>query len=225
MNQQNHDRLEQATASRLTRLAGRPVDTTNLAQQLTLAMESQTAALPNRRTGWQAWWRPITAATAAIVIVAVVGWFFTSSGPAPAMAAPAYLAQIHHDVVNGYGPNLKVASVEEANQLLADQANGVVEVPELPGMMMSCCLHEHEGTTLTCALIELDGRFVTVAIADRSKMHSPKGRLIERGGRKFTVHQANGITMVMTNRDNRWMCVMGQVNESLLIDIALGINL
>jgi hypothetical protein len=141
------------------------------------------------------------------------------------MAAPAGLAQIHYDVANGLAPHLKVSSVEQANQLLADQANGVVPVPELPGVMMSCCLHQHAGTTLTCALIETDGRLITVAIADGAKLRSPHGKTITRDGRQFVAHTANGINMVMAHEGDRWLCVMGEVDFEQLADVAADIRL
>lgn len=141
------------------------------------------------------------------------------------MAAPAELAQIHFDVANHLAPHLKVSSVAEANQLLADQSNGFVPIPELPGELLSCCLHQHVGATLTCALIELDGQFITVAMADGAKIHSPDGKIITRGGKQFIAHTANGINMVMANEGKRWLCVMGEKSIEELVDIAIDIKM
>jgi hypothetical protein len=140
------------------------------------------------------------------------------------MAAPAALAQIHFDVAKGLAPHLEVSSVDEANQLLADQSNGVVPIPELPGTLKSCCLHPLAGTTLTCALIERDGQLITVAIADGATIRSPHGKTITRGDRQFIAHTANGINMVMAFKGDRWLCVMGDTSTEQLLDVAARIT-
>ena len=229
-NNSARDRLDRATSERLAKLATRPVDTSRLEQRLEAAMceaivEDAASTQPIVRiAAWQRWWRPVTSAAAAILIVVTIGWLALDGGTSPAMAAPAELAQIHYDVANGLAPYLKVSSVDEANQLLADQSNGVVPVPELPGVMMSCCLHQHAGTTLTCALIERDGQLITVAIADGAKLHSPHGKTMTRGGRQFIAHTANGINMVMAHEGDRWLCVMGEVDFEQLVELAAAIK-
>ena len=226
-NNDHDDRLDSATSARLARLGARPVDPTGLERRLDRAsaaeVGSASTAAPKDRSmpaAWRHWWRPVTSAAAAIVIVVTIGWLALDGGTSPAMAAPAELAQIHYDVANGLAPHLKVSSVEQANQLLADQSTGAVPVPELPGDMTSCCLHQHAGTTLTCALIERDGQLITVAIADGAKIHSPHGKSITRGGRKLIAHTTNGINMVMIHQNDRWLCVMGEVNFDELADVA-----
>ena len=229
-NNSAHDRLDRATSERLAKLAARPVDTSRLEQRLEAAMceavvkDTDPARPIIKIAAWQRWWRPVTSAAAAILIVVTIGWLVLDGGTSPAMAAPAELAQIHYDVANGLAPHLKVSSVDEANQLLADQSNGVVPVPELPGVMMSCCLHQHAGTTLTCALIERDGQLITVAIADGAKLHSPQGKTITRNGRQYIAHTANGINMVMAHEGNRWLCVMGEVDFEQLVELAAAIK-
>jgi len=224
-NREDYERLDGATTARLARLAARPVDTSCLERRLAAVMAAETEpASSTLPLVWQRWWRPITSAAAAILIAVTLGWLVLGGGTSPAMAAPAELAQVHFDVTNGLAPRLKVASVAEANQLLADQSNGVVPVPELPGIMKSCCLAPHAGTTLTCALIEREGRLITVAVADGAKLHSPHGRTILRDGRRFTAHTANGINMVMAHEGDRWLCVMGEADFEQLTEVAAAIR-
>jgi hypothetical protein len=66
---------------------------------------------------------------------------------------------------------------------------------------------------------------ITVAIADGAKLHSPHGRTITRGDRRFIAHAANGINMVMAHESGRWLCVMGEVDFAQLADIAADIRL
>jgi len=221
-----HDRLDQATSARLAKLAARPVDTSRLESGLEAALREAVAedAASNQPVfmlaAWRQWWRPIASVAAAVLIVIAIGWLALDGGTSPAMAAPAELAQLHYDVANGLTPHLKVSSVEEANQLLADQSNGVVPVPELPGVMLSCCLHQHASATLTCALIERDGQLITVAIADGAKLHTPHGTTMIRGNRQFIAHTANGINMVMAHEGDRWLCVMGEATFDELVEVA-----
>lgn len=220
---QDSGRLDQATSARLERLAARPVDLTNLQSQLAATIvgdrENQNDRSP-LASPWRAWWRPLAGIAAAVLIALTVSLFVIETSSTPAMAGPATLAQIHFDVVNGLAPSLTVSSVEEANRLLADQANGVVPVPDLPGVMKSCCLQQIDGATLTCALIEKDGLLITVAIADGAKLHSMHGKTLTRGNRTFIAHTANGINMVMFHHSDRWLCVMGEVEFEALADVA-----
>ena len=224
MNHQSvDDRLDRATSARLSKLASRPMDIVRLQQRVDAALDEQRMPPPSAdaMTIWQRWWRPLTTAAAAIIVGITVGWFALDAGSSTAMAAPTHLAQIHYDVVHGLVPNLKVTSVAEANELLAAQSNGSVPIPDLPGIMMSCCLAEQTGTTLTCALIDRDGQLITIALADGGKLHSPKGQTIVRGDKQFTAHVANGINMVMAHHGDRWLCVMGDLPTDQLVDVAV----
>jgi len=206
-------------------LASRPVDMSRLERRLEQALHQETIQeLSTSPLPWQRWWQPITTAAAAILIVVTIGWLVLEGGTSPAMAAPAELAQIHFDVANGLAPQLKVSSVAEANRLLADQSDGVVPVPELPGALRSCCLKQHAGTMLTCAFIELDDQLITVAIADGAKLHSPHGKIITHDGKQFIAHTANGINMVMAHEADRWLCVIGDVTTEELVKVAVDIR-
>lgn len=224
MTTHEHDKLEQATSARLSKLSARPVDMTRLQREMDrVTTESGHTAAPAQAL--RHWWRPITTIAAALLLAAGIGWLLLDGGATPVMAAPTELAQIHYDVTHELSPHLKVSSVEEANRLLADQAAGVVAMPQLPGEMKSCCLHQHAGVTLSCALIEDEGQLITVALADGAKMHCPDGATLERDGRRFIAHTANGINMVMANENGKWLCVMGDVPTDKLLNVAAGIRM
>lgn len=221
------DRLEQATVGRLAKLAVRPVDTSRLERRLEIAMglEADTEDSTPPLGGGAAWWRPIRGIAAAVLITVSVGWLVLQPGASTAMAAPAELAKIHFEVINSLTPHHLVSSIEEANQLLADQSKGFIELPPLPGTVQSCCLHELAGQTVTCALIERDGQLITVAIAEANDLRSPEGNTLVHEGRTYTTHKANGIVMVMTNQSGRWLCVMGEIEAETLVEIAAEIEL
>lgn len=225
MTPNHHDQLEQATAARLARLGARPVDVSGLQQRVMRELDALTAPTSvAAQRPWQRWWRPITSAAAAIIIALASGWFMFNASATPAIAAPMSLAQIHYDVANGLTPHLKVSNVDEANRLLAAQSSGAIPVPELPAPMHACCLNEIDNVTLTCALIERAGQLITVAVAHGGAMHSPDGETVTRNGKTFTLHAANGINMVMTHHDNRWLCVMGEASNDDLLAVALEIE-
>src|SRR5690606_25068706 len=79
-NNSAHDRLDRVTSERLAKLAARPVDTSRLEQRLEAAMreavvEDAASTRPIATiAAWQRWWRPITSAAAAILIVVTIGW-------------------------------------------------------------------------------------------------------------------------------------------------------
>lgn len=219
----HQDRLNRATSARLSKLAGRSVDTQSLEEWAEQALQGRVMGEAERPVFWKLWWRP-TSAAAAILILAVTGWLVLSNSATPALAAPTELARIHFDVANGLAPHLKASSVEEVNRLLAAQANGAMEVPELPGNIKSCCLHQYAATALTCVLIEQGGELITVALANVAALRTPEGQPISRGGKEFIGHTVNGINMVMAHEGNRWLCVMGEAGIDALVEVAEGIR-
>lgn len=226
MNDNTQDKLDKATSARLGKLATRPVDTSHLAQQLQRILHDQTQPdepevlhMPRRM-----WWRPMSAA-AVILITVMLGFLVIQGTTTPAIAAPAGLAQIYHEVSGELSPQMKVTSVEQANALLAAQASGAIPVPELPGQMQSCCLHKHKGVTLTCVTLQRGEHLITVALADGKKLHCPEGETVIRDGREFCTHTVDKVNMVMAHEGDRWLCVMGDAEMEELLVVAQGIRM
>lgn len=240
MNPNNpQDRIDQATSSRLAKLGSCPVDPTALQQTLEQALNAATQATnqdasaqppsaqsspSNLRLLCQRWWRPLASCAAAILVAITLGWLVLGNNTSRALAAPAELAQIHYDVAHGLSPHMSVSSIEQANAILKEQSDDHVPLPPMPGELQSCCLHHHVGTLMTCAMIKDQGQLITVAIADASKLRSPKGQVITRNSQSFVIHKANGINMVMSEQNNRWLCVMGEAPFEQLIEVASKIH-
>ncbi len=224
MNDNTQDKLDKATSARLGKLATRLVDTSHLAQQLQRVLHDQTQSdepkvlhMPRRM-----WWRPMSAA-AMILITVMLGLLVMQNTTQPVIAAPAGLAQIYHEVSGDMAEQMKVTSVEQANAMLAAQAKGAMPVPDLPGQMQSCCLHEHKGVTLTCVSLQRNGHLITVALADGKKLHCPEGETVIRVGREFCTHTVDKVNMVMAHQGDRWLCVMGSADMEELLAVAQGI--
>ena len=219
MNDERYNQIDQATSDRLAKLSDCPVDTTNLEHRLNniLPDQNSTNTIPLTQ---RMWWKPVTSAAATIILGITLMWLIFNGDSNPVMAAPMHMAEIHNEVVSEHADHFKVTSIEEANQLLSNQSNGVVSVPKLPGTIKSCCLHKYQHVTLTCALILENGELVSIAIAEANKMHTPKGENISLNGKTFVAHTMNDLQMVMTYRNGRWLCVMGKIQKDKLVKIA-----
>ncbi|MHB1155837.1 MAG: hypothetical protein ACYC26_03250 [Phycisphaerales bacterium] len=219
------NRLDAATSVRLAKLGAMPVDVSRLQAKLRRAMGNErpvaTMNISRRRRAW----RPVAGIAAMFVAAGLIGWLVVSGGSQAVIAAPAELAQLHEQAARDVLPMMRATSVDEANTLLAEQLGGSKPLPnQMPGRMHACCLRQFAGTTLSCVMIEWKGKMVSVAVADADHLRSPPGRTVERGGRRFTLHRANGVNMVMAGEHGRWLCVMGDAGDEDLLDIAAGIR-
>lgn len=221
--ERERESLDTATSRRLAQLATRPVDVASLRQRMRAAVDAErpatrsAGALVHRL-------RRFSAAAAAVVLIGLIGFLALDAGNT-AVAAPTQLAKMYRDVTEGRIHVEQVDSIQQANAALARQSAEAPEMPDqVPGLVMSCCLTQIDGATLSCVLIEDAGRKISVAVADGAAMHSPDGEAIRRGGRELIVHEAEGITMVMTHHAGRWMCVMGDAELDALIDVATRID-
>lgn len=221
MNNEKHDQLNQATAGRLSKLGNLPVDTSVLENNLRRCIDddlhqtSSTFPLTH-----QAWWKPISGLAAAIVLITCFTWIVFNSSDNVAMASPVELAEIHHEVIGGHAEHYNVTSIQQANTILSGKSSNITPLPALPGTIKSCCLHQYQNVTLTCALILDNTASITIAIADEDQMHTPDGQKIIHNRKQFIIHTMNGLQMVMTYHHGRWLCVMGEVSQEKLIQIA-----
>lgn len=219
--EERQERLDRATSQRLAKLSERPVDLTRLEQRLRAAIQepqdqqSEHSSAPRIR-----WWRPITAIAAIVLLVVSISWIVFIAGTAATMASPAGLVEIHNEAANELTPHLEASSVDEANRLLAEQAKHFHPLPNLPGELKYCCLHNHVGKVLTCAIIDVDAKRLTVAVADSSQIKSPTGNSTTRGGKTYYVFTDGGINLVMTSVAGSWLCVMGEASTDQLLQVA-----
>ncbi len=223
-NDSERSSLDAATSARLRMLAGRPVDTRRLDRRLQEAMRQQRAK-PQPVLFLAQWWRPMASLAAAVMIMAVVGWWVLGGGSAVAVASPEAMARIQYDMTHGMTPAMKVTTLAQANAMLARQASDAKAMPaDLPGQVQSCCLHQVAGARLSCVLMEHEGQLISVAVADGAKLRAPQGPTVKRHGTTFTLQSAHGINMVMARKEGRWLCVMGAAKMDDLLDVASGIK-
>ena len=219
--EERQERLDRATSQRLAKLSRRPVDLTRLEQRLRDSIKEyqdqqpEHASVPPIR-----WWRPIMAVAAMVLLVVSISWVVFSAGAAATMASPAGLVKIHNEAAGELTPHLKASSVDEANRLLAEQAKHFHPLPNLPGELKYCCLHDHLGKILTCAIIDVNAQRLTVAVADSSQIKSPTGNSTTLGGKTYYLFTEGGIHLVMTSDASSWLCVMGEATTDQILQVA-----
>ena len=216
----NAEHLDQATAQRLARLAGVPVDTSRLERRLRAALDRERPGRDAIRFPRR--WLPLSSA-AAIVLLGLAGWVIFAGGE-PAVAAPTDLVRIHQDLVSGAVHRSPVRDIDEANRQIAAQW---AQAPVIPrpqsAAIKSCCLHRVQDVQVACVLMEYAGQPVTLVVAQGDELCSAEGDQIVRGGRTFIAHEQNGLQMVMSHHEGRWLCVMGKLAPAQLVELAAGI--
>jgi hypothetical protein len=212
----HNEQVDQATAGRLAKLRSMPVDTSRLDRMIQARIPRETEV---RSTHWL---RPLRMAIAACLMAAIGLFAFligTSGGPV--MASTTEMAQFHEDLVSGRVPAMRVDSVQAANKALAAQW---AESPQLPNVpkehVMACCMREVKNKKMACVLLKGDGEPVTMTVANISDVKLPSGPIITRDHIAYHVTSVGNLNMVMTQRQSRWICLIGKLPADRLMDLA-----
>jgi hypothetical protein len=215
--QSDSDRLDRATAARLARLRSMPMDVSGLERRLRAEVGTATAE-PSRRM-WIA--RPVRTAIAAVLVLGLIGVVAFVLLGQPAVASAAQMAQVHEDLVSGRTPIMKVESIEEAGRVLA---RDWPQSPDLPGVpsehVMACCMKSVRNKKMACVLLKAEGAPVTMAVANAADMRLPSSPTRVRAGVTYHVQSSGRVNMVMTERQGRWVCLMGEAPIERLMDFA-----
>jgi len=226
MNTENErNRLDAATSDRLRKLGARPVDTSRLdqliAKQIPRTPEQSRLSifLHSRRL------RAVAAGIGMLMMITVVVW--SLSGGA-VLASPDTMARFHEDLVSGKVAAMKVESIAGANQALADQWNKAVELPRVPvEHVMLCCMRNIKAKRVACVLLQSEGGVpVTMAVANAADMRLPRdSTTLVVDGVTYHVQSSGKLNMVMAQRHDRWICLIGELPAQRLTDIAKAIEL
>lgn len=221
-------RLDRAVADRLAKLRTMPVDTSRLA----MLVEAQIPRVGARQSSFRLvrWMRPLRAVAAGLLILGLIAGIIISSSSGPAMASTQELLHIHQEVIAGADHAVPVQSIDSANSALARQWPKAPPLPQMSGKeginccVMSCCVHRIGRQKMACAAMKINGVPVSMAVANATDIRMPRGKKIERDGVMYLVQSANGVNMVMTERNGRWACLMGQAPIEKLLDTLQGIH-
>jgi hypothetical protein len=213
---EHDDALDRAMIARLSKLRTKPVDTSNLDKALR-------ARIPVSRRPWRVLsLRPIRAAAASLVLVsAIVTAIMLSASSGPALAEPAQMAQVHHDIVSGRFPVMRVDSIEAANRMLNSQSPDAPTLPQVPDThVMACCMKSIHNKKMACVLLKNDGVPITLAVASAADMKLGPAPVLKRNGIDYRMQTVGNLNMVMTEHDGKWLCLMGEVPADRLTEVA-----
>lgn len=223
----NRDRLDKATAARLAKLRDMPVDTSRLQRALEGDIPfPQKRATPAQREGWRwltlGWWlQPLRAAAASFVLLGIIVAALIASSGGPALASASQMAQMHDDIVSGRTPVMQVDSIEAANRALSGQWPDGPTLPGAPqGHVMACCMKNVKDKKVACVLLKSGGEPVTLTVANAADMRLPKSPTVVRHGVTYHVQAVDQLNMVMTERQGRWICLIGKMPADALIEMA-----
>jgi len=215
-NQEPTSELEQAIAARLAKLRTLPVDTSRLDKLLQ-------AKLPERRHKRRFLrFRPIPTIAASILLLGgIAATILVMTSSERALASSAQMAQMHEDIVAGRVPIMQVDSITAANQMLANQSAGSPSLPQMPeSHVMACCMKSVHDKKVACVLLKDSGVAVTLSVANACDMELPAVPLVTRNGVTYRVQFVKKLSMVMTEKNGKWLCLISELPAERLMDMA-----
>lgn len=219
----NEDHFDTELRDRLAALGRRPVDTSKLREQLEarVAVESSSPRQPRR---FLPSWRPLLAAAAAVLLLVATSLMLTT-GSSVAVASPTQLAGLYRQVVAQSPTNRTVHSILAANRLIAGEAAHTPSLPhQVTGHVSSCCLLRLHGKPIAAVHLKCRGHSVSLMVAYSNAVTFPMGRIVRHAGHRFVVSKDDGLNMVMTHHDKRWLCVASDLSRQQLLDLAAAIR-
>jgi hypothetical protein len=175
-----------------------------------------------RRSIWRPRLRSMRAIAASLLVVGLLtAVLVLSTSGGPALASPAQMARLHEDLVSGKVAVMQVDSIDAANKALSSQwpeGPGVPGVPE--NHVMACCMKSVKDKKVACVLLKREGVPVTMTVANASDMQLPTSPTISRNGISYHVQSSGKLNMVMTERQGRWVCLIGALGGERLMDLA-----
>ena len=213
---EHEEALQQSVSARLAKLRAVPVDTSNLDK----AIRAQIPQVHQQRRILSL--RPLRAIAASVLLVSgIVATIMLSTSSGPALAEAAQMAQVHQDIVSGRVPVMQVASIAEANRMLNSQSPGAPALPQMPeSHVMACCMKSVHNKKMACVLLKSEGVPITLAVASAADMKLAPAPITSRNGIDYRVQKVGDLSMVMTEQDGKWLCLIGQMPADHLIDVA-----
>lgn len=222
------DQWDEATARRLRRLDGLPVDTTRLEKSVGWQIPARGRL---GQWSWRGWSRSLRAAAASLLVgMVLAGVLLLSTLSGPVQASAMQMAKVHEDLVSGKVPVTQVDSIEAAGRALSSQWPQAPDLPDLPQApqtpdvprehVMACCMKSVKNKQMACVLLKKEGVPITMAVANAADVTGTHGTKVQRAGMICYVQAVGNLNMVMTQRQGRWVCLMGQVSDEQLIDLA-----
>ena len=85
---------------------------------------------------------------------------------------------------------------------------------------MACCMKSVQNKRVACVLLKDRGVPVTMTVANAADMKRPPAPTVTRDGVTYRVQTVGKLYMVMTERNERWVCLIGEVPAEQLMELA-----
>lgn len=214
--------LDAATSRRLAKLSAMPVDTSRLEAAIRREVGESAAESLVNTSRLRLWISPLRAVAALLLVSLTIAATFWMMSGNEARASAAQMAQWHRDMVNERVAVMRVASLEEASAALTGM--GAADMPTMTGVpqahAMACCMREIKDKKVAVVLLKDSAGPVTLSVARAEDMKVPRTRPTVRAGGKYYIENFEDLCMVTTERDGRWICLIGQAAPDSLIAMA-----
>jgi hypothetical protein len=209
-------RLDLATAARLTKLAAMPVDMSQFDRVVQDRIPRKNMSRPVE------WFKPFRVAIAASLIFGFgLAAILIGTSGGPVLASTTELAQLHNELVSRHEPTMQVDSMQAANHALFHEWSEAPKLPNLPNdQVMACCIRSIKSKKVACVLLKCDGERVTMAFANASEMQRPSSPAVTDHGSEYHLQSTSGLNMVTTRRNGLWICLISKFPPDKLIQLA-----
>jgi hypothetical protein len=220
------EQLDQATRDRLAKLGSMPVDLSRLEQQMADALPPKTEPIPSPHRLYRTGWLRVAAVLALMIGIAGASYYaFFGVGPQTAVAQTMTVAELHESLLNDPQEAYLAYSIDQAQALIDAQLAGKQSLPIVDGTQVeSCCLVEGEFPLRAALVIKQPNGTATIIIAQGEDFAQPMHPIEHPSGIELQGHDHAGMPMVMRNKDDLWMCVMGEADTETLADVAAAIK-
>ena len=208
------DELDTAVAVRLAKLRSMPMELSRLQAAIGREIPKPQAPEGRRAMAWLT--RPLRIAAAFLVVSGLVAAIIFSASPSTALASPQALAAVHQSMA----AMPTVDSMDAATAALRTRWPGSDMQADDDHATMACCVHKSGRKNAACVAMKIDNAAVTMAVAKASEVKiEPSTPSLVRDGVTYRVQSSGDLNMVMTQRHDVWLCVMGKLPIDRLISL------
>ena len=220
MNEHNQKSFDDALSHRLAKLSTMPVDTTRLDRALRAQIGAPNAAdtsVGRPTKSWQRSLRPLVAVAASLVVIAIVSLALLQNRPVRADA----LVQLHNDIVGGKIPSVQVASIDDVNKAFnAFQCGAPMMTASGDVQPRCCCVGKLGNKKVPCIMLNGDKVPVTMALVDAGDVKLAGATTMTHNGETFHITSHGGMNLVVVERNNHAVCIVGALPTDQLIALA-----
>lgn len=220
------NQLDQATTDRLKQLSTMPVDMSCLEQQVSEALPVKADPKHDARLKPYTGWLRVAAVLALMAGIAGASYYaFFGVSPQPAFAETMTVAELHQHLLAEPQSEYVVTTTDQAQALINAQLTNKRPLPIVENTRVeSCCLVEGEFPLRAALVIKHQSGMATIVIAQGKDFAYPMQPIDHPSGVILQGHDHAGMPMVMRNEDDLWMCVMGDLDQADLADIAAEVD-